>query len=82
MKYAIFALSMISTAAMAQDYNLTVTPQDIGIIGTALGDRPYREAMPLIRKLNEQIAAQDTERNKAAEDAKKPPQPSPPEQAK
>lgn len=40
------------------DITLTVTAQDIGIIGQALGARPFSEVNALLQKLDAQINAQ------------------------
>lgn len=51
-----------------QTYTLTVTANDIAIIGGALGSRPYNEVAPLLAKLDTQIKQQN-------EAAAKPPEP-------
>lgn len=62
--------ALLATAATfgsvgAQTYDLHVTIQEVGTIGTALGDRPFREASPLIQKLEAQIKEQDAARKAA-----------------
>lgn len=61
LKYILAAI-FISTAAAAQEqrtYSLTVTAADVGVIGTALGARPYSEVVALLAKLDAQIKEQD-----------------------
>lgn len=75
MKYkyiAAVALALVSASASAQDrtYILTVSAAEVGVIGAALGARPYAEVAPLLNKLNDQIREQD--KPKAAPEPEKP----------
>jgi Flp pilus assembly protein TadG len=70
----IAATLLTATCATAQESTLTVTPQEIGLIGKALGTQPYADVAPLIQKLDAQIRQQEAARAEAAkktEDAKK-----------
>ena len=61
MKKLIFALLLLPTSALADppaQFTLTVTAQDINVIGTALANRPFGEVHELVTRLNAQIAAQ------------------------
>lgn len=40
------------------EYTITVTEEDLGVIVRALMERPYREAAPLLGRLDAQIAEQ------------------------
>ena len=60
-KYILIASILVNTGALAQDarpVTFTVTPQELGILAQALGERPYREAAPLIAKLEAQLQEQ------------------------
>lgn len=46
-------------------YTLTVTSQEVQILGQALGEMPYKTSQPVIQKLNDQITKQVGDRNKA-----------------
>jgi hypothetical protein len=39
-------------------YNLNISHEDLQAIGRALDDRPYKEAAPIIQRLNQQIQSQ------------------------
>jgi hypothetical protein len=39
-------------------YNITLTPQELDLIGNGLGSMPFKDAAPLINKLREQVMAQ------------------------
>lgn len=51
---------LVSTSALAEpvEYLLKVSPQDVQVIGTALGARPYVEVQALVAKLQAQISEQ------------------------
>ncbi len=57
-------LILTVTPVMAQEppkqFNLTVTMEDLQVIGNALDDLPFKKAAPIIQKLNQQIQAQQT----------------------
>ena len=57
---SIFAINSAQAedAKPPADITLTVTLQDIGIIGQALGARPFAEVNVLLQKLDAQIKAQ------------------------
>lgn len=68
-------MSMVSVPALAQTpaaYTLTVTPQEVNVIGTALGARPYMEVQGLMQKLTNQVLEQNKPASKAED---KPPEP-------
>lgn len=75
---ALLFTALFPTTIQAQQpevFTLTVTGQEVSLIGQALGDQPYKTAAPLINKLNEQIAKQISEAAKAKSpeaDTKKP----------
>lgn len=63
MKKLLLVLGIMATAfpAVAQEqkhFNLSVTGDDLQIIGKALEDKPFKDVAPLIQKLNMQIQAQ------------------------
>jgi len=62
----------ISLPAIAADYTLTLTREEIQFIGTLLAERPYKDVSALIAKLQSQVNAQ----SQKAE----PPQPEQPSQ--
>lgn len=60
-KYLIIGAILANSSALSQEvkpFTLVVTPQELGVIAQALGDRPYREAAPLLQKLEAQIREQ------------------------
>lgn len=63
-KFAIVALAMLATPAVAQDNNqakefdIKVTGADITLVGEALGMMPYGKVAPLMQKLQNQINKQ------------------------
>jgi len=62
-------LFLISTAAFGQQptqYTLTVTPQDVQVIGNALGARPLAEVRDLYQRLEAQVIAQNQPKPPAA----------------
>lgn len=63
MKRLIFAAAFFaSTSALAdppKEYTLTMSPADVNIIGTALGQRPFAEVKDLWGRLEAQIVAQN-----------------------
>lgn len=44
---------------MTKSYTLTLTPEQINIVGGALGEMPFRVASPVVQAINEQLAAAD-----------------------
>ena len=68
---------LAGSAAYAQSpaqYTVTVTPQNMAMIGKALGQMPYSDVAVLIADLQRQMV----EQNKAAADAAKKPDDKPP----
>lgn len=60
-KYILIAGILYSGSALSQEakqFTLTVTAADIGVIAQGLGTMPYKDAAPLLKKLDEQLAAQ------------------------
>lgn len=60
-KYILIASILVNTPALSQEakpLTFTVTPQELTILAQALGERPYREAAPLIAKLEAQLQEQ------------------------
>lgn len=81
MRSIILVVASISflDAAQAQEpkppetVTLTLNQQDVGIIGAALGAMPFRDANPLLQKLDAQISAQTkATADKSADKSKKP----------
>ena len=48
-------------------YILTLTDQQLQIIGAALSELPYRVAAPVVAEINRQIAAQQPKSEEALE---------------
>ena len=72
---AVLALtSPVAAQTPAQTFTLTVTSQDLSVIGTALADRPYKDVAPILNNLNQQVNAQlpkpDKDADKKPDDAK------------
>lgn len=61
-KLLLLTTLLIPSIAFAQDqkkeFDLKVTQEELQIIGKALDERPFKEAAPLIQKLNQQIQTQ------------------------
>lgn len=60
-KYILIAGILYSGSALSQEqkqFTLSVTAGDIGVIAQGLGTMPYKDAAPLLKKLDEQLAAQ------------------------
>lgn len=67
---AAFLTANQATAQSAlPEYTIKITPAQAGIIGTALGDRPYREVAALITILQSQINEQEMAAERAAKKA-------------
>lgn len=43
---------------MIMAFVLNVSPEDVQVLGKALGELPYKEAAPIVRKLDEQLREQ------------------------
>lgn len=59
---SVFVVTMTAKAQQNQPqqvYTLTFNAQEVQIIGTALIQRPYSEVYVIMRKLEEQVAAQN-----------------------
>jgi hypothetical protein len=41
------------------EYTLVLDDKDLAALNTILGEMPYKLAAPLVKKINEQIAAQN-----------------------
>ena len=61
----IFIGCLIVSPAMAQEqssqpseYVLKITPQDLDLMGKALGTMPYNDIAPLLQKLRSQVVEQ------------------------
>ena len=66
-KYILLASILVNAPALSQEakpLTFTVTPQEMGVMAQALGERPYREVAAIIAKLEAQLQEQ---RAKAAE---------------
>jgi len=54
--------SLIFSSAVAQEpsrtFNFTITSEDLQVIGKALDERPFKEAAPVIQRLNQQVQSQ------------------------
>lgn len=60
-KYILIAAILTPTHALSQEqkaFTFIVTPNEVGIIAQGLGTVPYKDAAPLLKKLDEQLAAQ------------------------
>jgi hypothetical protein len=70
----LLAWLLLTTSAMAQQpaqYILTLTPEQLNLIGKALGKLPYEDAWQIIGVIQQQAVKQQQE-------AAKPPPPPPP----
>lgn len=59
---ALVASISIFNAALAQEpktYKVELNARELGLIGQALGARPFNEVANVIRRIDEQIAEQD-----------------------
>ena len=58
-----FVLMLLTSTAYAQEktYTLTVTSQELTIIGDGLAQLPYKTSVAIIQKLNAQIKEQGQE---------------------
>jgi len=54
----ILLLPSIAFAQERKDFTFTINQDDLNVIGKALEDRPFKEAAPIIQKLNAQIQSQ------------------------
>ncbi len=52
------AFSMAVSAAQARDFTVHVSEQEMQVIANALQERPFREVVALLGKLNQQITEQ------------------------
>lgn len=66
---AALVLLPITASAQERTYTLTVTHSELGVIGSALSERPYKEVNGVITSLARQVQTQ----NAAAEQPKVPP---------
>lgn len=61
-KILLLSLILFPSIAMAQEppkqFTLTVTQEDLQVIGSALEALPFKQAAPLIQKFNQQIQSQ------------------------
>lgn len=57
--------------ALPLDYTLTFNGQEWSIIVDALSDKPFRQANPILSKINQQISVIVAQRQKEAEDRAK-----------
>lgn len=55
---SILHLSTANAQQSKQTFTFTLTTEDLQVIGKALDERPFKEAAPLIQKLNTQIQTQ------------------------
>jgi len=39
-------------------FTLNVSPEEVNVLGKALGEMPFKEAAPLVRKLDDQLREQ------------------------
>lgn len=64
MKRLFVLAALLPLAASAQtppeSYTLTITPQDVSVLGRALGNMPYNEVSALITKLDGQVRSQQS----------------------
>lgn len=56
------AVALLPFSVKAQEapkqFNLTVTPEELQIIGSALEELPFKKSAPLMNKLNQQVQSQ------------------------
>ena len=57
-----------STPGQLSEYHITVTSQELDLIGLGLGEQPFNKAAPLLNKLRQQV----TEQQQAAAQIVKP----------
>lgn len=55
-----FVLLLNTTAFAQSNFTLTLTPQELAIVGTALAKGSWAEVDPVIRKIAEQVQLQRT----------------------
>ena len=60
------------TPAMSQDVTLTVNQIELGLIGKGLNEIPFKEAAPLLNKLQQQVMEQNKAKEAEAKKAEKP----------
>lgn len=76
---AILAAALAAPQAAAQapkvptHYTLSVTLQELGVIGAALGDRPFKDVASLLANLNKQVQDQQSAASAPADKSNKPP---------
>lgn len=57
--WAVAASLLLPSVAWAQDYTITVSPQELTYIGNLLSKQPYSEVSTLIQKISSQVDAQN-----------------------
>ncbi len=68
--------SMSHAQTQLPEYTLKLTPTEVDQLGNAIGNLPYKDAVPLMNKLRSQVVEQQQAVEKAkieAEKAKEPP---------
>lgn len=53
-----FAIPMYARAQQPSEYNLKVTPIELDVLAKGLETQPYKDVVPLLQKLREQITSQ------------------------
>jgi hypothetical protein len=48
----------INAQEQPKQFNLTVTPEELQVIGAALEELPFKKSAPLMNKLNTQVQSQ------------------------
>jgi hypothetical protein len=57
------AVAQPAPSAAPKTYTLTVTSDELGVIGQALGETPTRVGMPVVQRLRDQVSQQDKKRD-------------------
>lgn len=65
----IAALAFLPAAAMAADYTLTLSSDEVLAIAKALREQPYKDVASILQKMQQQLNAEDAARMKQAEPA-------------
>ena len=64
--FALFVPLTVQAQQQAETYTLTVTSQEAGLIGQALGELPFKTVAPILKKLEDQYTKQVMEKAEAA----------------
>lgn len=59
--WGVALLILLPSTAWAQDYTITLSPQELTYIGSLLAKQPYNEVNTLLQKLSTQVDKQNAE---------------------